>query len=85
MATCFPPEFAGTKPAYRRLHGCSTHTPPPSLPRSLHRALPPLQGKAEKEGPRVPAWAVGALIFVVVGSAIFQIVQSAMAGSPLSE
>lgn len=33
----------------------------------------------------MPSWVVGFFLFVVVGSAVFQIVQSALAGSPLSE
>lgn len=44
-----------------------------------------MQQRKEDDSPKVPRWMVGFFLFVVVGGAIFQIVQSAMQGSPLSE
>jgi hypothetical protein len=38
----------------------------------------------KKEGPAISPWIVGVFIFIVVGSAIFQIIQSSTAKSPFS-
>ena len=51
---------------------------PPSPP------LRPQKARDGSDGPRVPPWVIGLLLFILVGGAIFQIIQSAMAGSPLS-
>lgn len=51
------------------------------------RPLAPRRFQTRKvdDGPRVPPWVVYFFIFIVIGGAVFQILQSAMNGSPLSE
>jgi hypothetical protein len=65
----------------------ASHRPvPPLLTETpLSHVCPTLQSRKEDDGPRVPPWVVYFFMFIVIGGAVFQILQSAMNGSPLSE